>query len=130
MQVKEFYYESLGLRELKYHKGPETFIFRYRDGQEALLLDIMIDQASDLRTVFDPVDAAFLSFKLTGSMIGRIDEKLSEADLSTSYSNADPPQPSIATVVDNTHCQKTCNGLFSSAYWRKIFSKIIKRYLR
>ena len=60
------------------NKGAEKFIFRYEHGNEDELLDALIEQAKDKRTVFDWFDAAVLSFKLTQSLIGQADELLSE----------------------------------------------------
>lgn len=64
-------------RELILNKGGEKFIFRYENGQENELLDVLIVQAKDNRTNFDWFDAAVLSFKLTQSLIGQADELLS-----------------------------------------------------
>ena len=65
-------------RQLILNKGAEKFIFRYEHGNEDELLDALIEQAKDKRTVFDWFDAAVLSFKLTQSLIGQADELLSE----------------------------------------------------
>ena len=65
-------------RQLVLNKGAEKFIFRYEHGNEDELLDALIEQAKDKRTVFDWFDAAVLSFKLTQSLIGQADELLSE----------------------------------------------------
>jgi len=64
-------------RQLVLNKGKEKFIFRYEDGQENELLEILIEQAKDNRTRFDWFDAAVLSFKLVQSLIGQADELLS-----------------------------------------------------
>ena len=50
-------------RQLVLNKGEEKFIFRYENGREDELLDILIEQAKDKRTDFDWFDAAVLSFK-------------------------------------------------------------------
>jgi len=63
-------------RQLVLNKGAEKFIFRYENGREDELLDVLIEQAKDRRTDFDWFDAAVLSFKLTQSLIGQADELL------------------------------------------------------
>ena len=65
-------------RQLILNKGAEKFIFRYENGREDELLDVLIEQAKDKRTDFDWFDAAVLSFKLTQSLIGQADKLLSE----------------------------------------------------
>jgi hypothetical protein len=65
-------------RQLVLNKGAEKFIFRYENGREDELLDVLIEQAKDKRTDFDWFDAAVLSFKLTQSLIGQADELLSD----------------------------------------------------
>jgi len=65
-------------RQLVLNKGDEKFIFRYENGREDELLDVLIEQAKDRRTDFDWFDAAVLSFKLTQSLIGQADELLSD----------------------------------------------------
>ena len=61
-------------RQLVLNKGTEKFIFRYEDGREDELLDVLIEQAKDERTDFDWFDAAVLSFKLTQTLIGQADQ--------------------------------------------------------
>jgi hypothetical protein len=61
-------------RQLVLNKGTEKFIFRYEDGREDELLDVLIQHAKDTRTDFDWFDAAVLSFKLTQTLIGRADQ--------------------------------------------------------
>lgn len=65
-------------RQLVLNKGAEKFIFRYENGREDELLDVLIEQAKDKRTNFDWFDAAVPSFKLTQSLIGQADELLSD----------------------------------------------------
>ena len=65
-------------RQLVLNKGAEKFIFRYDNGCEDELLDVLIDQARDKKTDFDWFDAAVLSFKLTQSLIGQAEELLNE----------------------------------------------------
>ncbi len=63
-------------RQLVLNKGAEKFIFRYDNGCEDELLDVLIDQARDKKTDFDWFDAAVLSFKLTQSLVGEADKLL------------------------------------------------------
>ncbi|OHB61888.1 MAG: hypothetical protein A2167_00080 [Planctomycetes bacterium RBG_13_46_10] len=65
-------------RQLVLNKAGQKFIFRYDDGCEGELLDILMEQARDKRTDFDWFDAAVLSFKLTQTLISRADEILRE----------------------------------------------------
>jgi hypothetical protein len=65
-------------RQLILNKGNERFIFRYEDGHEDALLDVLIDQARDSRTEFDWFDAAVLSFKLTQSLIGQAESLMDD----------------------------------------------------
>ena len=61
-------------RQLILRKGAEKFIFRYDDGCEEQLLDVLIGQARDDRTRFDWFDAAVVSFRLAQSLINQADE--------------------------------------------------------
>jgi hypothetical protein len=61
-------------RQLVLNKGTEKFIFRYDDGREDELLEVLIEHAKDKRTDFDWFDAAVLSFKLTQTLIGQADQ--------------------------------------------------------
>ena len=61
-------------RQLILRKGVEKFIFRYDDGCEEQLLDVLIGQARDDRTSFDWFDAAVVSFRLAQSLINQADE--------------------------------------------------------
>ncbi len=61
-------------RQLVLNKGTEKFIFRYEDGREDELLEVLIEHAKDKRTDFDWFDAAVLSFKLTQTLIGQADK--------------------------------------------------------
>ena len=65
-------------RQLVLNKGAEKFIFRYTEGCEDELLDVLIEQAKDNRTNFSWFDAAILSFKLTQLLIGQADELLGQ----------------------------------------------------
>ncbi len=68
-------------RQLILNKTGEKFIFRYEDGREDELLDVLIEQAKDKRTNFDWFDAAVLSFKLTQTLIGRADELIKDTQI-------------------------------------------------
>lgn len=63
-------------RQLVLNKGTEKFIFRYEDGQENELLEILMEQAKDNRTRFDWSDAEILSSKLMQSLINQANELL------------------------------------------------------
>lgn len=63
-------------RQLVLNKGAEKFIFRYDNGSEDKLLDILIEHAKAGRAGFSWFDAAVLSFKLTESLIGQADKLL------------------------------------------------------
>jgi hypothetical protein len=64
------------VRELILHKSGEVYIFRYEQGREDELLDVLIDQAKSRRTDFDWFDAAVISFKLSQSLIGTANQLL------------------------------------------------------
>ncbi|UCD51839.1 MAG: hypothetical protein JSW27_04230 [Phycisphaerales bacterium] len=51
-------------RLLVLEKGAELFVFGYRPGQEARVLETLIAQAKDPRTDFDWFDVAVLELKL------------------------------------------------------------------
>lgn len=51
-------------RLLILEKGMELFVFGYRPGQEARVLETLIAQAKDPRTDFDWFDVAMLELKL------------------------------------------------------------------
>lgn len=54
-------------RHLILTKGDELFIYGYEHGQEARVLDVLIEQAKDERTDFDWFDVAVLELKLAES---------------------------------------------------------------
>jgi len=68
-------------RQLILNKTGEKFIFRYEDGREDELLDVLVEQAKDKRTNFDWFDAAVLSFKLTQTLISRADELIKDTQI-------------------------------------------------
>lgn len=61
-------------RQLVLNKGTEKFIFRYEDGREDELLEVLIEHAKDKRTDFDRFDAAVLSYKLIQMLIAQADK--------------------------------------------------------
>ena len=63
-------------KQLVLRKGNENFIFRYDSGDEGNLLESMIEQAKNPNTNFDWFDAAVLSFKLSGTLIGQANQIL------------------------------------------------------
>ena len=63
-------------KQLVLNKGSEKYIFRYEEGCEGELLDVLVEQAGDNRTDFDWFDAAVLSFKLTQSLVVQADKLL------------------------------------------------------
>lgn len=69
------------IRQLVLNKAREKFIFRYEDGREDELLDVLVEQAKDNRTNFDWFDAAVLSFKLTQTLISRADELIQDTQI-------------------------------------------------
>jgi len=75
--------DVIGMKKIKrqvvLNKGSEKFIFRYENGCEDKLLEILVEQAKDERTNFDWFDAAVISFKLTQSLISQADKLLHES---------------------------------------------------
>ena len=69
------------IRQLILNKSGEKFIFRYEDGREDELLDVLVEQAKNNRTSFDWFDAAVLSFKLTQTLISRADELIQDTQI-------------------------------------------------
>jgi len=51
-------------RQLTLYKGLEKFIFRYEEGQEDRLLDMLIEYARESHTSFDSFDAIMLGLRL------------------------------------------------------------------
>jgi hypothetical protein len=52
------------MKTLTLVKGKHTFVFRYKVGQEAGVLDAMIDMVHRRESTFDWFDAAILSHQL------------------------------------------------------------------
>jgi hypothetical protein len=101
-------------RQLVLNKGAEKYIFRYEQGREDELLDVLIEQAKDKRTDFDWFDAAVISFKLTQSLIGCAEQLLREGDPSATKAPGDPGQGcQDDTVTDNN--QKVVNDTNGSS---------------
>ena len=75
--------DVIGMKKIKrqvvLNKGSEKFIFRYENGCEDKLLELLVEQAKDKRTNFDWFDAAVISFKLTQSLISQADKLLHES---------------------------------------------------
>jgi hypothetical protein len=65
-------------KQIVLKKGRQKFIFRYENGCEDKLLDVLVEQAQSGRTDFDWFDAAVVSFKLTQSLIGQADELIGD----------------------------------------------------
>ncbi len=65
-------------KQIVLKKGRQKFIFRYENGCEDKLLDVLVEQAKGGRTDFDWFDAAVVSFKLTQSLIGQADELIGD----------------------------------------------------
>jgi hypothetical protein len=78
-------------KQLVLNKGGQHYIFRYTRGNEALLLDALIDSAEDGQTDFDWFDAAVLSYKFSQDLMGEADEMLAGYDANT------------ALIIGNTH---------------------------
>lgn len=57
------------MKQLIFNKNGEKFIFRYEQGSEDKLLDVLVEQARDEKTSFDWFDASVLSFKLTQNLL-------------------------------------------------------------
>lgn len=53
------------------NKGGEKFVFRYEQGHEQELFEVIVEQAEDDRTDFDWIDAAVLQLKLAHMLVER-----------------------------------------------------------
>ncbi len=62
------------IRHLSLVKGPERFVFRYRVGDEARVIDAFATLASDRTTKFDWFDAAVLSYQMGRRLETELDE--------------------------------------------------------
>ena len=65
---------TTALRQLSLVKGDERFIFRYRTGQEAEIIDAFASMASDGGTSFDWFDAAVLSYQMGRRLETELDQ--------------------------------------------------------
>ena len=61
-------------RQLSLLKGPERFVFRYRDGDEAGVIQAFATLASDEERDFDWFDAAVLSYQMGRRLEKEMDE--------------------------------------------------------
>ncbi len=62
------------LKQLIFNKNGEKYIFRYEQGSEDKVLDVLVEQAKDERTSFDWFDASIVSFKLTQILVQQADK--------------------------------------------------------
>ena len=62
------------IRQLALVKGEERFVFRYRAGQEAEVIDAFAEMAADPRTNFDWFDAAVLSYQMGRRLEKELDQ--------------------------------------------------------
>ena len=65
-------------KQIVLKKGRQKFIFRYENGCEDKLLDVLVEQAQSGKTDFDWFDAAVVSYKLTQSLIGQANELIGD----------------------------------------------------
>ena len=62
------------LRQLSLVKGDERFIFRYRTGQEAEVIDAFASLAAGRESSFDWFDAAVLSYQMGRRLETELDQ--------------------------------------------------------
>jgi len=62
------------MRTLSLVKGSERFVFRYRAGHEAQVIDAFASLASDRQSAFDWFDAAVLSYQMGRRLEMELDE--------------------------------------------------------
>ncbi|MEK6674206.1 MAG: hypothetical protein AABZ47_00960 [Planctomycetota bacterium] len=62
------------IRQLSLLKGAERFIFRYRTGQEAEVIDAFAAMAGDKTSSFDWFDAAVLSYQMGRRLETELDQ--------------------------------------------------------
>lgn len=62
------------MRQLSLVKGEERFIFRYKAGQEAEVIDAFASMASDQGNEFDWFDAAVLSYQMGRRLETELDQ--------------------------------------------------------
>lgn len=68
------------MRQLSLMKGPEKFVFRYRPGSEAEVIDAFAALASRTDSRFDWFDAAVLSYQMGRRLEMELDQIASGAD--------------------------------------------------
>jgi hypothetical protein len=61
-------------RQLSLVKGEERFVFRYRTGQEATVIDTFASMAADKQSGFDWFDAAVLSYQMGRRLETELDQ--------------------------------------------------------
>jgi len=62
------------IRQLSLVKGEERFVFRYRAGEEAMVIDAFAEMASDDVNRFDWFDAAVLSYQMGRRLETELDQ--------------------------------------------------------
>ena len=62
------------IRQLSLVKGEDRFIFRYKAGQEADVIDTFASMASDQGSDFDWFDAAVLSYQMGRRLETELDQ--------------------------------------------------------
>lgn len=66
--------DTMVIRQLSLVKGEERFVFRYRTGQEATVIDTFASMAADQRCGFDWFDAAVLSYQMGRRLETELDQ--------------------------------------------------------
>jgi len=62
------------IRQLSLVKGEERFVFRYRSGQEAEVVDAFAELAANQESRFDWFDAAVLSYQMGRRLETELDQ--------------------------------------------------------
>jgi hypothetical protein len=62
------------VRQLSLVKGEERFVFRYRNGQEAQVVDAFAELAANRESRFDWFDAAVLSYQMGRRLETELDQ--------------------------------------------------------
>ena len=62
------------IRQLSLVKGEERFVFRYRAGEEATVIDAFASMAADEVNRFDWFDAAVLSYQMGRRLETELDQ--------------------------------------------------------
>lgn len=62
------------IRQLSLVKGEERFVFRYRSGQEAEIIDEFASLAGNRQSSFDWFDAAVLSYQMGRRLETELDQ--------------------------------------------------------